>query len=135
MSKASDEFEVMISRIHELLEGEGAIVKWNERILDPDNPAQGRQIDVLVTKNGLRTHIECRLRKVPQHVKWIEELMRRRTSLGTDAVVAISASGFTSGAIRKANRYGILLRDTAKQNHTTHAYLNLTTNIQKQPSC
>ena len=112
MNKASDEFEIMISRIHELLESEDAIVEWNERIPDPDNPRQGRQVDVLVRKNGLKTHIECRLHKEPPDVNWIEELMGRRTSLEADAIVAVSASGFTSGAVKKANKYGVILRDT-----------------------
>jgi len=111
MNKASDEFEIMISRIHELLESEDAIVEWNERIPDPDNPGQGRQVDVLVSKNDLKTLIECRLHKKPQDVKWIEELMGRRTSLEADTIVAVSSSGLTSGAIKKANKYGVILRD------------------------
>jgi len=111
MSKASDDFEKLIARTHELLEGDSASVEWNERIPDPDNPTQGRQIDVLVRKNGLVNLIECRLHKVPQDVQWIEELIGRRASLQADAIVAVSASGFTSGAIRKANKYGVILKD------------------------
>ena len=111
MTQASDEFEKMISRIHRLLEGDDASVDWNERIPDPDNPKQGRQIDVLVRKDGLKTLIECRLHKEPQDVTWIEELIGRRLSLDANAVVAVSASGFTSGAIKKADRYGVLLKD------------------------
>ena len=111
MSKASDEFEILISRIHELLEGDDAIVEWNERIPDPDNPKQERQVDVLVRKDGLINLIECRLHKKPQDVKWIEELIGRRLSLEANAIVAVSASGFTSGAIKKAKKYGVILKD------------------------
>ena len=111
MSKASDDFEKLIARTHELLEGDSASVEWNERIPDPDNPTQGRQIDVLVRKNGLVNLIECGLHKVPQDVQWIEELIGRQASLQADAIVAVSASGFTSGAIRKANKYGVILKD------------------------
>ncbi len=111
MSKASDEFEIMISRIHELLEGDDATVEWNERISDPDNPKQGRQVDVLVRRHGLINLIECRLHKEPQNVKWIEELIGRRISLEANAIIAVSASGFTSGAIKKANKYGVILKD------------------------
>jgi hypothetical protein len=111
MTKASDEFEIMISRIHELLEGEGASVEWNERIPDPDNPKQMRQVDVLIRKNGLVNLIECRLHKEPQDVKWIEELIGRRISLEASAITAVSTSGFTSGAIKKADKYGVILRD------------------------
>jgi hypothetical protein len=35
-------------RIHELLDGSGADVTWKDRVPDPDNPKQQRQIDVTV---------------------------------------------------------------------------------------
>jgi hypothetical protein len=111
MSKQSEEFEVMISRIHELLEGEAGIVEWNERIPDPDNPAQHRQIDVTIRKGNIFNIIECRLHRSKQDVKWIEELIGRRLSLNADAVIAVSSSGFTKGAIKKANMHGIILKD------------------------
>ncbi len=44
-------------------------------------------------------------------VKWIEELIGRRVSLEANAIVAVSASGFTSGAIKKQIKYGVLLKD------------------------
>jgi hypothetical protein len=111
MSKASDEFELMVTRIHEVLEGENAQIEWNERIPDPDNPSQSRQIDVTVRKGELFNIIECRLHKKKQDVKWIEELIGRRLSLEADSVTAVSSSGFTSGAIKKARRYGVILND------------------------
>lgn len=104
-------FERQIERIHQLLEAEDAIVTWNERISDPDSPEQPRQIDVTVRRDGSLTLIECRLHKEPQDVTWIEELMGRRLSLRADAVIAVSASGFTSTARRKAAAHGIHLRD------------------------
>lgn len=106
----SDNFEIMISQITTLLEGDKAEVTWNERIIDPDNPSQQRQIDVLVKKDNLITLIECRLHKSPQDVKWIEELIGRQVSLRADAIIAVSSSGFTKGAIAKAKRFGINLR-------------------------
>jgi hypothetical protein len=111
MTKASDQFEQMIARIHELLEGEGAQVEWNENIPDPDNPWRLRQIDVVVRKDGFLGLIECRIHKSKQNVKWVEELIGKRISLKADAVVAVSSSGFTSGAMKKAAKYGIVLRD------------------------
>jgi hypothetical protein len=111
MSKKSDEFEQMITRVHELLEGQDADVKWNEKIPDPDNPKQPRQIDVLIRKENLLNLVECRIHKEKQNVKWIEELIGRRTSLNANAVIAVSANGFTHGAIKKAARYGIVIND------------------------
>ncbi len=41
--------------IHQLLEGRDAKVTWNDRLSDPDNPQQGRQIDVTIRRNGKLT--------------------------------------------------------------------------------
>ena len=111
MTKESDDFEILISRIHELLEGQDAEVIWNDKIADPDNPTQNRQIDITVRKDNFLNIIECRLHKAKQDVKWIEELIGRRASLIANNIVGVSSSGFTSGAIKKANRYGIRLYD------------------------
>lgn len=111
MSKKSDEFERMITRVHELLEGQEGDVKWDEKIPDPDNPKQPRQIDILIRKGNLFNIVECRIHKEKQNVKWIEELIGRRISLNANAVIAVSASGFTSGAIKKAAKYGVILND------------------------
>jgi hypothetical protein len=101
----------MITRVHELLEGQEANVAWNEKIPDPDNPKQSRQIDVLIRKGNLLNLVECRTHKEKQDVKWIEELIGRRISLNANAVIAVSDSGFTSGAIKKAAKYGVILHD------------------------
>lgn len=109
--RASDLFEQQIHRIHELLEGSGAEVTWNDRISDPDNLSQGRQIDVTIKNGGNLTIVECRLHASRQGVKWIEELMGRRQSLAANAAIAVSSSGFTKGALIKAKKYGIVTRD------------------------
>lgn len=109
--KASDVFEEKIKRIHDLLVGSGAEVKWNDRIPDPDNPSQARQIDVTIRRPGNLTLVECRQRKSRQDVQWIEQLIGRRVSLGAQVVIAVSSSGFTAGAIAKASKHGIILRD------------------------
>ncbi len=110
-TKDSDVFEEKIKRIHDLLVDSGAEVKWNDHIPDPDNPAQARQIDVTIRRAGVLTLIECRQRKSRQDVQWIEQLIGRRVSLGAQVVIAVSASGFTAGAIAKARKHGIILRD------------------------
>jgi len=109
--KPSERFEQQIRRIHELLEQPGSEVTWDDHMPDPDNPSQARQIDVTVRRDGKLTIVECRVHKEKQDVQWIEGLMGRRSSLRADAVIAVSASGFTEGAIRKAKAFGIILRD------------------------
>lgn len=111
MTDTSDKFEKQIQRIHDLIEETGAKVTWNDRIPDPDNPDQSRQIDVSIKKDGKLTLVECRIHKQRQDVKWIEELIGRRHSLKASAIIAVSASGFTKGAIAKAEAHGVILRD------------------------
>jgi restriction endonuclease len=108
--KAAEDFERFIERIHMLVESEDSIVTWNDRIIDPDNPDQLRQIDITIARQGHLTHVECRFHRAPQDVKWIEELIGRRASLKAHAMIAVSASGFIEGAIKKADAHGIILR-------------------------
>jgi hypothetical protein len=91
--------------------GSGAEVTWDDSLPDPDNPSQPRQIDVTIRRDGFLTLVECRLHKGRQDVKWIEELMGRRISLQAANVIAVSSSGFTEGANKKAAAYGVALRD------------------------
>ena len=112
--KASDEFERRVHRIHELLQECDAEVTWNDHMPDPDNPTQMRQVDITVRRGEETTFIECRKHAAAQDVNWIEELIGRRMSLRADTVVAVSSSGFTAGALRKARRYGIITRELAR---------------------
>lgn len=114
MTKQSDAFEQQIHRLVELIEDSGATVTWDEHIPDPDNPQQSRQIDISIERDSALTHVECRLHKERQDVQWIEELIGRKISLQAVSVIAVSSSGFTQGAVKKAKRHGIVLRDLAQ---------------------
>jgi hypothetical protein len=105
--------EQQVERIERLIAHEGSEVTWNDKIPDPDNPRQPRQIDITIRRDGRLTIVECRMKKSPQGVMWVEELMGRRESLRADSVIAVSASKFTKGAIKKAEANGIILRNLA----------------------
>jgi Restriction endonuclease len=109
--KPSKSFEQQIHRVYEFLEGSGVQVTWDDHIPDPDNPCQPRQIDITIKRDGKLTLVECRHHRSRQNVKWIEEMMGRRVSLKADSAIAVSSSGFTSGALRKAKKHGIVTRD------------------------
>jgi hypothetical protein len=66
---ASAKFERQIERIHHLIEAEGVEVTWNDKIPDPDNPKQPRQIDVTICRDGRLTLVECRIHRNRQGVK------------------------------------------------------------------
>lgn len=109
MTIESDNFEKQIKRIHDVLVQDHGEVTWNDRIPDPDNPEQPRQIDITVRINDEMIHIECRHHKEKQNSKWVEELFGRKVSLIATAMIGVSSSGFTEGAIKKAKRLGIFL--------------------------
>lgn len=109
--KESETFERQIHRIHELLDDSEAVVTWNDHIPDPDNPSQARQIDITIERNRKLTIVECRRHQSAQDVQWIEELIGRRASLRAHGVIAVSSSGFTAGAVKKASVHGVILRD------------------------
>ncbi len=110
MTSSGKQFENQIHRITELLERHNSKVILDHKIPDPDNPEQPRQIDIYVENENGKIHIECRDRKSKQDVMWIEELYGRKKSLNADKLIAVSASGFTKGAIKKAKRLSIYLR-------------------------
>ena len=103
------EFEQIVSHIISIMVKSGDKVVWNDKIPDPDNLKQMRQIDISINHDGLKSHIECRHHSAPQDVKWIEELIGRKLSLDASAMIAVSSSGFTEGATKKAEKQGIFL--------------------------
>jgi hypothetical protein len=107
----AEKFERLVERIIQLLEDDGATVTWDDHVVDPDNTTRLRQVDITIRRNGFVTLVECRLHNVAQDVTWIEELIGRRLSLRADSIIAVSASGFTEGAKKKAEAHGIILRD------------------------
>lgn len=73
-----------------------------------------REIDVLVEfcdKNNLnrKMAIECRDRKAPQDVLWIEQLQKKKEDLSLDYILATTTSNFTEGAINKARNHGVII--------------------------
>jgi hypothetical protein len=111
-----DALERQVHRIHELLVRSHEEVTWNDHIPDPDNPEQLRQIDITIRSGGKLTLIECRLSRRRQNVKWVEELIGRRQSLGAHEIIGVATAGFTDGAQKKAARFGVRLRDWKRLN-------------------
>ena len=65
----SQEFEQLISRIHKLLSDNKTEVTWDATVPDPDNECQKRQVDILIKREDIVTHVECRSHNKPQDVK------------------------------------------------------------------
>ncbi|MEJ0032968.1 MAG: restriction endonuclease [Bacteroidota bacterium] len=113
----SKKFENLITSIVTLLKASNQEVISNYKMKDPDNPTQDRQVDIAIKNASFITHVECRLHDKPQDVKWVEELMGRKLSLNAHSMIGVSASGFTSGAIKKAKAHNIELREMVNLEH------------------
>jgi len=107
------QFEKMIARIEHTIAPSGAVVASHDRI--PDNvTGELREVDVSIRyKVGtcpVLITIECRDRTSVADVRWIEQLAEKRRSIGASITVAVSSSGFTEPAIKKAAALGIQVR-------------------------
>lgn len=105
------QFELLVHRIIQVLEGDGAAVKWDDKVPDPHVPGRTRQIDITIKRGGWTTFVECRDHQSPQDVNWIEELYGRKSLIGANAIIAVSSSGFTSTAKTYAKHAGVFIRE------------------------
>jgi hypothetical protein len=107
------EFERLIARIEADAGPQSLVVTSPDRLrckltgrmreVDASIRAQVGTTEILVT-------IECRRRKRTQDVTWIEQLATKKSSIGADRTIAVSASDFSSEALTVASRLGISLR-------------------------
>ncbi len=76
-----------------------------------DRTGQSREVDILIeTSSGdhpIRIGVECRDHGQKCDVTWIEQLEGKYRDLPIDKVIAVSKSGFTKGAFKKAAAFGI----------------------------
>jgi hypothetical protein len=113
MPKRSNEFQRLVSRIFEQLAPRGIIVQ--ESILLPESREGSdlREVDTLLTVDlgftALKVAIESRHHARKQTVEWIDELAGKYRQLDVNHVIAVSRSGFTEKAMRKAADCGIQL--------------------------
>jgi len=112
----ADEFEHLIYMAIEIAKESNEEVTLNDKIYDPDNQKQLRQLDITIKNGNNLCIVECRNHKVRQNTKWIEELYGRKSSLNADKIIGVSKSGFTKGAIAKAKRFSIPLHHLESQN-------------------
>ncbi len=89
------------------------------KITSPDNipdktTGEKREVDVSlrgkVGSSDVLIILECRDRKGFEDVTWIEQLATKRDDIGANKAIAVSSTGFTSGAKLKAHSKNIELR-------------------------
>ena len=106
-------FEKLVVRIEETLGTKGAVIRSPDRIRSLITN-RTREVDASIrTKIGsaeILVTVECRRRKGKQNVTWLEQLACKKQAIGAARTIAVSASAFSSDAVRAAKHYGIDLR-------------------------
>jgi len=105
--------EILVEDLERLLADQSLEIKSPDFIYH-EITKKSREVDVSI-KGKVGSHqflivLECRDRKNPQDVIWIEQLVSKRDSLKANKLVAISTGGFTKPAIELAKAKGIELR-------------------------
>lgn len=107
------EFERLIARIEADAGHRGLVVKSPDR-LRCKLTGRLREVDAsILAKVGtteMLITIECRRRLKLQDVTWIEQLAAKKSSIGADHTIAVSASGFSAAAQIAASHASISLR-------------------------
>src|SRR5476649_237725 len=107
------EFEKLVARIEEMAVPRGATVKSPDRLRDLTT-GQLREVDASIRHRlgtvEILVTVECRQRARTADDTWIEQLATKRHKVGAAKTIAVSATGFSSAAIKSAAQLGIELR-------------------------
>ncbi len=110
MSETSREMLEQIEKVRRWIGATGAEVTWEERSASAGAP---RKADFSFKRGGRLWIGACRAGAALEDAEWIGELAARRGSMNAEAAIAVSDSGFTDGALRKARELGIIVRNLA----------------------
>lgn len=113
MSRKGKEFELFIKKIEALVLQEGGTIDSPAYIKDKITGGN-REVDVAIRMKVGSTPIliliECRDRDAIEDVTWIEQLHTKVSDLNANKVIAVSSSGFSENARKKAEHHGIETR-------------------------
>ncbi|MGA3133668.1 MAG: restriction endonuclease [Terracidiphilus sp.] len=116
MTTAWREFEKLVARIEQAMAPSGAEVKSPDRIPDKIT-GQLREVDASIRYRvgtcPILITIECRDRSSSEDVRWIEQLAEKKRSVGAAMTIAVSSSGFSESAVKKAAASDIEIRTLA----------------------
>ena len=106
MPKRTNEFQELTSILFKQLATIGVKVKESELLPEGNEGRDLREVDSLFQVNlgftELKVAIEARNHSRKQSITWIDELIGRYSQLGVSKIIAVSSSGFTGAAARKA---------------------------------
>ena len=110
MPKRSNDFQRLIAAIEGLLAPLGAVVTESKLIKEKSSDTE-REVDIAI-ESHIGQHrvfiaVECRDQSRPANLEWIDGLIGKYRDLPVEKVVAVSRSGFTKTAIKKAKEVNI----------------------------
>ena len=110
MPKRTNEFQQLVAYIYSKIAPMGGKVTESAE-LSEDGSVTKREIDILIEHRvagvEIKIAIECRDRSRDETVEWIDSLVGKYSRLRVNKVVAVSSSGFSNEAQRKASTHGI----------------------------
>lgn len=113
MAREGREFEKLIAVLEKGLGGADIKITSPDYIEDKAT-GEKREVDISL-KGKIGSHeilviIECRDRRNKQDVTWIEQIATKKDDIGAHKAIAVSSSGFSDGAKRKAIAKNIEIR-------------------------
>jgi hypothetical protein len=110
MPKRTNEFQQLVAYIYSKVTPIGGKVTESAELAE-DGSSVEREIDILIEHKvagiELKLAVECRDRARDETVEWIDALIGKYSRLKVNKVVAVSSSGFSGEAERKAAAHGI----------------------------
>lgn len=120
MPKRTNDFQSMIALIERQLAPKGARVT-ESKLLRDQREGEEREIDILIEieigDHPIKIGVECINQGRPASVEWIDKILGKYRNLPINKVVAVSQSGFTKSALKKAtgaNIETLTLKEGAK---------------------
>jgi Restriction endonuclease len=117
MPKRTNDFQRLMHYIYSQLAPKDVCVTESASLKERSNNVE-REVDILLEQNifgmAMRIAIECRGRSRKDDIEWIDSLIGKFQNLDVHKVIAVSKSGFSKGAIKKAADSNIETR-TLKQ--------------------
>lgn len=111
MPKRTNDFQTLVTAIETCL-AEASSKVTESAMLQDRVTGQLREVDTLIEGQidgrQVVVGLECRDHGRPQDVTWIEQVIGKYQDLPVDMVIAVSKSGFSEPALKKAAHYDIL---------------------------
>lgn len=110
MPKRSNDFQRLVAAIERQLAPLGAVVTESKLIKEKNSDTE-REVDIAIEsqvgQHRVLIAVECRDRSRPENLEWIDGLIGKYRDLPVEKVVAVSRSGFTRTATKKAKEVNI----------------------------